>query len=166
MKEKCLIDTSLLLEVILEGKAEVLRKLSEYILHVPVNVLEESSFKIIVSSVLESLKSEKYSFYRIKEEFEKGKGKELVAKRLHLLNSIKDKLVVLELNEDIFEIAKEVVNNYRLLPNDALIAATCKHYGIRKIATFDPDFKRVNFLEVITLENDKNSGKELQKIGR
>jgi hypothetical protein len=44
MKEKCLIDTSLLLEVILEGEAEVLRKLSEYILHVPVNVLEESSF--------------------------------------------------------------------------------------------------------------------------
>ncbi|RLG35187.1 hypothetical protein DRN97_00605 [Methanosarcinales archaeon] len=54
----------------------------------------------------------------------------------------------------------------KCLIDDALIAATCKHYGIRKIATFDPDFKRVNFLEVITLENDKNSGKELQKIGR
>jgi len=38
---------------------------------------------------------------------------------------------------------------YGLLPNDALIAATCKHHEIRKIATFDPDFKRVDFLEVI-----------------
>jgi hypothetical protein len=44
------------------------------------------------------------------------------------------------------------MTTYRLLPNDALIAATCKHYGIRKIATFDPDFKRVDFLEVIELE--------------
>jgi len=44
----------------------------------------------------------------------------------------------------------EVMEKYRLLPNDALIAATCKHHGIRKIATFDPDFKRVDFLEIIT----------------
>ena len=65
---------------------------------------------------------------------------------------MKDKLIALDLNDDIFEIAKEVVEKYRLLPNDALIAATCKHHGIRKIATFDPDFKRVDFLEIITRE--------------
>jgi predicted nucleic acid-binding protein len=33
--------------------------------------------------------------------------------------------------------------------NDALIAATCKHYGIQKIATFDPDFEHVDFLEIV-----------------
>ena len=54
------------------------------------------------------------------------------------------------INEDIFEIAKEVIEKYRLLPNDALITATCKHHGITKIATFDPDFERVDFLEIIT----------------
>nr|CBH39975.1 conserved hypothetical protein, containing PIN domain [uncultured archaeon] len=43
-----------------------------------------------------------------------------------------------------------IIRKYRLLPNDALIAATCKHHGIRKIATFDSDFDRVDFLEVIT----------------
>jgi len=32
-----------------------------------------------------------------------------------------------------------------------LIAATCKHYGITKIATSDSDFKRVDFLAVIEL---------------
>ncbi|HDM36545.1 MAG TPA: PIN domain-containing protein, partial [Candidatus Syntrophoarchaeum butanivorans] len=36
------------------------------------------------------------------------------------------------------------------LPNDALIAATCKYHGITRIATFDDDFRRVDFLEVIT----------------
>ena len=45
-----------------------------------------------------------------------------------------------------------MMTKYKLLPNDALIAATCKHHGIKKIATFDPDFKRVDFLEVFTLE--------------
>jgi len=47
---------------------------------------------------------------------------------------------------------KGVITKYGLLPNDALIAATCKYHGIQKIATFDPDFKRVDFLEVIELE--------------
>jgi len=152
MKEKCLIDTSILLKVILEGELDILRKLSVYVLHIPVNVLEEASFKIIVSSVLNELNTEKYSFYRMKEEFEKGKGKKLIVDRLHLLNSIKDKLVVLELNEEIVDISKEIIRKYHLLPNDALIAATCKHHGIQKIATFDPDFKRVDFLEVVELE--------------
>jgi len=41
------------------------------------------------------------------------------------------------------------VKNYTLLPSDALIAATCKGYGITKIATFDKDFERVDFLEII-----------------
>ena len=145
-----MIDTSLLLKVILEGEVDALRKLAEYVLYVPVNVLEETSFKIIICSVLESTKLEKYSFHRLKDAFEKGSGNKLVVERLHLLNSIKDKLIALDLNDDIFEIAKEVVEKYRLLPNDALIAATCKHHGIRKIATFDPDFKRVDFLEIIT----------------
>ena len=45
-----------------------------------------------------------------------------------------------------------LITKYCLHPNDALIAATCKHYGIKKIATFDPDFKRVDFLEIITQE--------------
>ena len=60
---------------------------------------------------------------------------------------MKDKLIALDLNDDIFEIAKEVVEKYRLLPNDALIAATCKHHGIRKIATFDPASKELTFYQ-------------------
>jgi len=48
--------------------------------------------------------------------------------------------------EDFFDVFRK----YDLLPNDALIAATCRHYGIGKIATFDKDFKRVDFLEVIS----------------
>ena len=52
-------------------------------------------------------------------------------------------------SNEIFLLFHEMLKKYGLLPNDALIAATCKHYGIKKIATFDEDFKRVDFLEII-----------------
>lgn len=38
---------------------------------------------------------------------------------------------------------------FRLLPSDAIIALTCKHYGIGTILTFDEDFKRVPWLKVV-----------------
>jgi len=44
---------------------------------------------------------------------------------------------------------REIMEKYRLLPSDAVITATCRYYGIDKIATFDDDFKRVDFLEVV-----------------
>lgn len=43
----------------------------------------------------------------------------------------------------------DIIARYNLLPNDAIIAATCLHHGIKSIATFDSDFKRVESLEII-----------------
>ena len=45
----------------------------------------------------------------------------------------------------------DVAVRYKLMPNDALIASTCKHYNIKHIATFDEDFKRVKFLRIVDL---------------
>jgi len=44
---------------------------------------------------------------------------------------------------------RETMLKYRLLPYDALIASTCFRNDILKIATFDRDFRRVDFLEVV-----------------
>jgi uncharacterized protein len=38
---------------------------------------------------------------------------------------------------------------YKLMPNDAMIASTCLKHEISKIATFDSDFRRVDWLNVI-----------------
>jgi len=38
---------------------------------------------------------------------------------------------------------------YNLMPNDAMIASTCLKHDISKIATFDSDFLRVDWLSVI-----------------
>jgi len=43
----------------------------------------------------------------------------------------------------------EVMERYRLLPSDRIIAFTCRHYGIDTIITFDDDFKRVPWLRVV-----------------
>ena len=45
----------------------------------------------------------------------------------------------------------EIMQKYRLLPYDALIVSTCIFNGIRDIATFDKDFKRVDLLDVLDL---------------
>ena len=42
-----------------------------------------------------------------------------------------------------------VIELYRLAPNDAQIVLTCKHRSIKALATFDEDFKRVPWLKVI-----------------
>lgn len=134
MKEKCFVE-----------------RLSGYILHTSANVLEEAGFKIIITSVLEDLGLERTNFYKIKDAFESGIGVKVMVNRLHVLNFLKSRLIILSPGEAIFDISKEIIERDRLLPNDALIAATCKHYGIKKIATFDEDFKRVDFLEVVML---------------
>ncbi|WP_297519720.1 type II toxin-antitoxin system VapC family toxin [Thermococcus sp.] len=56
---------------------------------------------------------------------------------------------ILDLNAEIVDLSKNVIERYHLLPNDALIAATCEFYGIEKIATFDNDFKRVAGLQIL-----------------
>ena len=43
----------------------------------------------------------------------------------------------------------EAMRKYQLTPSDAIIALTCKHYGINTILTFDEDFKRIPWLKVI-----------------
>lgn len=55
----------------------------------------------------------------------------------------------IEINDKVKETAIELMREYGLLPNDALIASTCKHYGINTIFTFDKDFKRIPWLRVI-----------------
>ena len=57
---------------------------------------------------------------------------------------------VLKLLENVdLEDGEEVIAKYRLLPTDAQIAITCKHYNITTIATLDEDFKRIPWLKVV-----------------
>lgn len=152
MREKVLIDSSVLVKVLLENeKGIILSLIPNYELFSPSNVLEETAYKIIVLTISDRINSSK--FHKIKNAWEKGIGEPEIRERVDILEDLTSTIIkVLYVNEDILRLSKGISFEYKLLPNDALIAATCKHYGINRIATFDPDFKRVVFLEVITLD--------------
>jgi predicted nucleic acid-binding protein len=59
------------------------------------------------------------------------------------------KLIFLPITMEIVREAGKIATEYGLLPNDSLIAATCKYYDIGTIATFDEDFKRIPWLRII-----------------
>ncbi|MEB3756919.1 MAG: PIN domain-containing protein [Desulfurococcales archaeon] len=61
---------------------------------------------------------------------------------------LQEYLTELELSEEIKQAALDIMKHYGLLPNDAIIVATCKHYGINTLLTFDQDFKRIPWLKV------------------
>jgi len=152
MKEKLAIDSSVLIKVLLENKKEIILSLvPDYELFVSSNVLEETAYKIISLTISDIIHSKK--FHKVKEGWESGVGEEEIRTRLDILEALTSTVIeILYVKGDIVRLSKRISFEFKLLPNDALIAATCKHHGIRKIATFDPDFKRVDFLEIIELE--------------
>jgi len=85
-----------------------------------------------------------------KSAFELKKAPDIV-KRVDLKNvyELLDTFIELQSDKEITRSAEDVIARYGLLPNDALIAATCKHHGIRKLATFNGDYKQVDFVEII-----------------
>ena len=113
------------------------------------NVIEETFFKFLY------LENEricgKNGKFVVKEKFKKHtKEYKQVRKymREFLIANIRSGIIgLIDINEEIISDFVEIAFDYTLLPNDALIAATCKYHGIRKIITFDSDFECVEFIK-------------------
>jgi predicted nucleic acid-binding protein len=60
---------------------------------------------------------------------------------------------VLDMDEEIINKSNYFMINYNLLPNDALIFATCRIYGIKYLVSFDSDFQEICKKEEIVLIN-------------
>ncbi|AGK61251.1 putative nucleic acid-binding protein, contains PIN domain [Archaeoglobus sulfaticallidus PM70-1] len=58
---------------------------------------------------------------------------------------------ILDLTKEIVILAENIMVKYGLLPNDALILATCKFYGIKYLISLDGDFKEPCVKEGIEL---------------
>ena len=85
-----------------------------------------------------------------KKSYELKKQPELVKSiELSDIEGLLKRYRMLDIGEAVKSEAERLIKKYGFLPNDALIAAMCKHYGIKKIATFDSDFDTVDFLDVI-----------------
>jgi uncharacterized protein len=57
-------------------------------------------------------------------------------------------ILMLPINDNLDDWSNAMIR-YNLMPNDAMIASTCLKHEISKIATFDSDFLRVDWLSVI-----------------
>jgi len=58
------------------------------------------------------------------------------------LNEVFSRLVIVADSSNLSAIS-EIARTHALLPNDALIVATCREHAIPKIATFDRDFSKI-----------------------
>lgn len=125
-----------------------------YELATSINVVEEVLFVL----TRELLKNKKISGKENILLFISAKGySEIETELLKFLSLLEElEVIVLDLkvsSRDLFRTMKE----FYLLPNDALIAAICRSHEIKRIATFDEDFKKVDFLEIFDSEWLKTS---------
>ena len=148
--DRTYIDTSIILTLLLETEKSSLAQ----------EILEaHSEYDFIISGIAinEALYVASYEYYRQKGEI-KGRHslRKLIAKKgypeevLDTIDSFLKDLDV-EIINDYYEHTEylRLLREYKLLPNDAQIALTCKHYAIGIILTFDEDFKRVPWLRII-----------------
>ena len=145
--ETIFIDSSVFLAFFIEG-VDLFEKLRGDFT-TSTNVIEEVVYVLIKEKAGEIVGVEKHydllKYLRDNPEVVMEVGKEVISDVSDFLDFWKIRILPPAMHLDMFEIIAE----YGLLPNDALIVATCKYYGIKKIATFDEDFKRVDFLEII-----------------
>ena len=87
--------------------------------------------------------------FKLRDRVRKGLNEEAELFLDSVASLIEDFHIIIISPPNDFTMLLKAIRSYRLLPADAAIAATCKHNDIRKIATFDADFNRVDFLEVV-----------------
>jgi predicted nucleic acid-binding protein len=78
-----------------------------------------------------------------------------------IIEEILKEFDLLELNKEIGSLSLEYIYKYNLKPNDALILATCKHYGIKYLISLDEDFKKPCKEEGIVLIDSVEKLKEV-----
>jgi predicted nucleic acid-binding protein len=142
MTNKILIDSSVLVEYAKKNKTKLLNSLLENdLMNCCINesIVSEFLFQFIkfnTNKAPASIKSAK----KIKNVFESNSNYLLI----HLFE-------FLPTDRNIFNLAPILMQQHNLLPNDAIILATCKIHNITQLASHDKDFKTACESEGITL---------------
>jgi len=109
------------------------------------NIFEETTFILI----REELMSKGIARFYDQRDFIKKNGYNTLFVYRKFFEFLKKFNISIFENKFSIEDFQSIMEKYKLLPNDALIAATCKHYDITKISTFDEDFRKVDFLNIV-----------------
>ncbi len=147
-EEPIFVDSSVFLAFFIDG-IDAFEKLKDYELVTSINVIEEVTYVLIKEKAKIVSGIEKHydllKYLRDNPDFTKHVSKEVISD----ISTIVEEYNIKVLSPASHVLMFKIVEEYGLLPNDALIAATCKYYGIKRIATLDEDFKRIDFLEVV-----------------
>jgi len=145
------VDTNVLYSVLVQTKFS---KSAQDIISMPSDLATSSTvLSELVFISLRKLCKERYGT-RNYSEFRRAvvqKGYSPFKKDLDLIfRLIEDREIsILPINDDPDDWSNAMIR-YNLMPNDAMIASTCLKHEISKIATFDSDFLRVDWLSVIS----------------
>ncbi len=150
-EEVIFVDSSVFLMFFIDG-VDIFEKLSGTLV-TSTNVIEEVTYVLIKERAKDVTGISKHydllTYLREYPDTVKQVADEVISDVSNLLSALKITVLAPASYSEMFD----VVRNYGLLPNDALIVAICRYYGIKKIATFDEDFKRVDFLEIVKLND-------------
>lgn len=150
MKDVIFIDTSVIVEYILDGKdadtAEII------LLRGDTKVASMLVYRESLGALAMAFGREKFGIKgkHSLRKFIRKNGWKPFEPVLDVLDGLLNEVGIVIL-QDVHQ-TKElqlIMEKYNLLPSDAQIALTCKSYGIQRIATFDSDFKRVEFLKTV-----------------
>jgi|GEM_PF-234593 len=148
---ECFIDSSVLIEYIKGTQTELLEliftsKTDNYINHI---VYSEFIYHFLsVMSGISPLRLKTSSLIsEILEEHDP----------LEFIHNFK----ILDMDEEIINKSNFFMINYNLLPNDALIFATCRIYDIKYLVSFDIDFQEICEKQKIVLINSTEKFKEI-----
>jgi predicted nucleic acid-binding protein len=142
-----LIDTNIIINILtnsekIEQARFVFNLLKDEELVITTGVLEESAY--VGLSGIYGCRA-----FKLRDELKKGLNDEAMSFLQGLNSFIKDMQIRIISSPRDPSMMLAMIRHYRLLPADAIIAASCEDNGITRIATFDSDFRRVDFLEVI-----------------
>ncbi len=143
---KIFVDSGILVEYMKGNHIEFYEALisNNYDLNINQVVISEYLFHFIAINANKSPLSAKMS-HQIPDVFRDKKPFDLMPDFRHL-----------QCNEHINELSVELMIKYNLLPNDALILATCKHNNIKNLASYDSDFENACKNENITILKEIN----------
>lgn len=142
MTNKALVDSSVLIEYIKKKKTKLLLELiSDVATEIYIN-------ETIISEFL-------YHFLSINgntspRSLQSSKKIKFVLQSSPQYNLI-SRFSFLATDESLFNLVPDLMQQYNLLPNDAIILATCKIHNITQLASHDKDFKTACKSEGITL---------------
>jgi predicted nucleic acid-binding protein len=141
MNNKILVDSSILIEFEKGTEPDLLEALlvSGYQLYYNATVFSEYMYKLIGILANKSPMAVK----------ESKKIKQVLL--THATKPFLRHFIALSIDEKIIYIALDFMMEYNLLPNDALILASCKYHGLYFFASFDSDFSDVCHKENIVL---------------